>query len=58
MRNGRLSILAAGGLDGNQSDVPHGVEKIEKFREVTTMVKYALKHPVMPGAYPDSDSDS
>lgn len=43
MKNGVLSILAAGGLEGKQSEVPHSASQIEKFRDVTTLVKYALK---------------
>lgn len=45
MKEGALSILAAGGLEGQQSEVPHDANKIKKFRDVTTMVKYTLKEP-------------
>lgn len=43
MKEGVFSVLAAGGLEGKQSEVPHGADKIKKFRDVTTMVKYPLK---------------
>ncbi|KAL1855660.1 hypothetical protein Daus18300_011041 [Diaporthe australafricana] len=52
MRNERLTILAAGGLGGKQSEVPHGLNKTKKFRSVTTMVKHVLNEPIVSEANP------
>lgn len=50
MRDGHLSILAAGGLEGKQGEVPHGLDKIKEFRGVTTMVKHVLNEPFVSAA--------